>query len=96
MSQPYPLLEAPSTFLLTHLRWLLDGQHQPKYLHELTRVHRLPKSMQDDERGINPPSTAYDSEMLQVQDMEFGLVRPNIAHFQVARTSKDSNMLGAQ
>ncbi|KAF9554277.1 hypothetical protein CPC08DRAFT_672333 [Agrocybe pediades] len=48
----------------------------------------------------NPPasaaSTAFDSELLlQVQDMAFELVRPNLSYFQAgaARTSEDSGVL---
>ena len=38
------------------------------------------------------------AEMLQVKDMEFELVRPNLAHFQgvAARTSEDSGVLGRE
>lgn len=38
----------------------------------------------------------HDPEMLQVKDMEFELVRPNLVHHfsQAARTSEDSNVLG--
>ncbi|KAF9470703.1 hypothetical protein BDN70DRAFT_659976 [Pholiota conissans] len=41
-------------------------------------------------------SLLHDPEMLQVKDMEFELVRPNLAHHftQAARTSEDSNVLG--
>ncbi|CAA7263558.1 unnamed protein product [Cyclocybe aegerita] len=37
-----------------------------------------------------------DLEVLQVQDMEFELVRPSFSQFQAARTSEDSNVLGRE
>lgn len=39
---------------------------------------------------------AAEQEMLQVQDMEFELVRPNFAQLQAARASEDSNVLGRE
>jgi hypothetical protein len=66
---------------------------------------RRKQSRQDDDPNANfitsptSPISAgpmHDPEMLQVKDMEFELVRPNLGHHfsQAARTSEDSGVLG--
>ncbi|RDB27248.1 hypothetical protein Hypma_004535 [Hypsizygus marmoreus] len=48
---------------------------------------------QDDATNVSE-SPVVDGDMMQVQDMDFELVRPNIAQFQAARPSEDSDVLG--
>ncbi|KAG5650627.1 hypothetical protein H0H81_011552 [Sphagnurus paluster] len=51
-------------------------------------------SRQDDPPNNTPESPTVDGDTLQVKDMDFELVRPNIAQFQAARTSQDSGVMG--
>ncbi|KAF5368689.1 hypothetical protein D9615_010326 [Tricholomella constricta] len=44
--------------------------------------------------SVPPDSPVVDGDTLQVQDMDFELVRPNIAQFQAARGSEDSGVMG--
>ncbi|KAF9459090.1 rab-GTPase-TBC domain-containing protein [Collybia nuda] len=48
---------------------------------------------QDDASSV---ATGPDGETLQVQDMDFELVRPNLAQFQAARSSEDSGVMGRE
>ncbi|KAG6826478.1 hypothetical protein H0H92_015651 [Tricholoma furcatifolium] len=44
---------------------------------------------------LTPISPTTEADMLQVQDMDFELVRPNFSHFQgVPRSSEDSGVMG--
>ncbi|KAF8149384.1 hypothetical protein B0H34DRAFT_733556 [Crassisporium funariophilum] len=54
---------------------------------------RRNRSRQDEDSSLGSGSH-QETEMLQVQDMEFELVKPNFAQFQAARTSEDSGVLG--
>ncbi|TFK32573.1 rab-GTPase-TBC domain-containing protein [Crucibulum laeve] len=55
---------------------------------------RRNRSKQDETSSMNSGTHVIDSETLQVQDMDFELVRPNLSRFEAARTSEDSGVLG--
>ncbi|KDR79719.1 hypothetical protein GALMADRAFT_93552 [Galerina marginata CBS 339.88] len=66
----------------------------------LPNLRRKQSGKQDEfDAGPHSPLHAHapDAELLQVKDMEFELVRPNLAHFQgAARPSEDSGVLGRE
>ncbi|KAG6856602.1 hypothetical protein H0H87_002694 [Tephrocybe sp. NHM501043] len=53
---------------------------------------RRPVGRQDE--PMSPLSPTLEADMLQVQDMDFELVRPNLGHLQGARSSEDSGVMG--
>lgn len=57
---------------------------------------RRNRSRQDETSSIGSGSQGPDNDTMQVQDMDFELVRPTIAQLQSARTSEDSGMLGKE
>jgi hypothetical protein len=51
-------------------------------------------SRQDDTSNAGSASQPSDTDTMQVKDMDFELVRPNLSHLQPQRTNEDSSLIG--
>jgi len=70
---------------------------QPSLRSKLSLPNLLRKqSRQDETASIASSVQGVDGETVQVQDMDFELVRPNIAQLQSARASVDSGFVGGE
>ena len=72
----------------------LDGR-QPSLRNKFSLPNlRRNASRQDDTSSIGSTSQPLESDLVQVKDMDFELVRPNLSHLHPNQSSEDPSLLG--